>query len=84
MLTRQKCSSDKTGFGYVANTDASNIASTSNTVFVKPSVLEPQNACEDRGKRIVTRSLPTCHHCGMVGHIRPNCGKLNSPRTWNK
>jgi hypothetical protein len=36
MLTGQKCSSDKTGFGYVA-TDSSNITYTSRTVFVKPS-----------------------------------------------
>jgi hypothetical protein len=101
MLTGQKYSSDKTGLGYVPTTDASNIGSTLKTVFVKPSVLKPQNACEDRGKAIViscenanvtparpkhstTRSLPTCHHCGMVGHIRPNCGHLNFPRTWNK
>jgi hypothetical protein len=41
MLTRQKCSFDKTGLEYVATTDASNIASTSKTVFVKRSVLEP-------------------------------------------
>jgi hypothetical protein len=82
MLTGQKCSSDKTGLGYVATTDASNIASTSQNVFVKPSVPNSQNACGDRGKTIVPKSLPTCHHCGMVGHIRPNCCQLNSPRTW--
>jgi hypothetical protein len=87
MLTGQKCSSDKTGLGYVA-TDYSNIASTSRTVFFKPSGSKPQN---DKGKNIMVscendnitpvksenstdRSLPTCHHCGMMGHIRPNCG----------
>ena len=21
--------------------------------------------------------IPTCHHCGVVGHIRPHCYKLN-------
>jgi hypothetical protein len=101
MLTGQKCSSDKTGLGYVATTDASNIASTSKIVFVKPSIPKPHNAYEDKGKAIViscenanitlvrpkhstTRSLPTCHHCGMVGHIKPNCGHLNFPRTYNK
>jgi hypothetical protein len=68
-------------------------------VFVKPSVPESQNAnrgkaivisCENanitpaRPKHSTTRNLPTCHHCGTMGHIRPNCGQLNSPRTWNK
>jgi hypothetical protein len=87
MLTSQKCSSDKTGLGYVA-TDSSNIASTSRTVFLKPSGLEPQNfkgkaimvSCENdntthaKSKHSTERSLPTCHHCGIVGHIRRNCG----------
>jgi hypothetical protein len=41
MLTGQKCSSNETGLGYVATTDASNITSTSKTVFVKPSIPEP-------------------------------------------
>jgi len=87
MLTGQKCSSDKTGLGYVA-TDSSNIASTSRTVFVKSSGSKLQNdkskaimiSCENdnttpaKSKHSKERSLPTCHHCGMVGHIRPNCG----------
>jgi hypothetical protein len=67
MLTRQKCSFDKTGIGYVATIDASNIAFTSKNVFVKPSVPEPQNAYQDRGMTIATKSLPTCHHCGGGG-----------------
>jgi hypothetical protein len=49
MLTGQKCSSDKTGLGYVA-TNSSNIASTSKPVFVKPSGSEPPN---DKGKAIM-------------------------------
>jgi hypothetical protein len=97
MLTSQKCSSNKTGLGYIA-TDSSNIASTSRTVFVKPSGSKPQNdkgkaimvSCESdniapaKSKHSTERSLPTCHHCGIVGHIRPNCGQLKFPRTWNK
>jgi len=43
-------------------------------MFVKPSIPYSQNACGDRGKTIVPKSLTTCHHCGMVGHMRPNCG----------
>jgi hypothetical protein len=82
MLTEQNCSSEKTGLGYVATTDPSNIASTSKKVFVKASVLGSQNACQDKAKTTVPKNLPTCHHCGMEGHIRPNCGQLNFPRTW--
>ena len=25
--------------------------------------------------------VPTCHHCHIVGHIRPNCPKLRYPST---
>jgi hypothetical protein len=24
------------------------------------------------------RSLPTCHHCGITGHIRPKCLQLQA------
>jgi len=97
MLTGQKCSSNKTGLRYVA-TDSSNIASTSRTAFLKPSGSEPQNdkgkaivvSCENdnitpaKSKHSIERSLPTCHHRGIVGHIRPNCGQLKFRRTWNE
>jgi hypothetical protein len=26
------------------------------------------------------RSLPTCHHCGITGHIRPKCPQLQAQR----
>ena len=28
-----------------------------------------------------SKFVPTCHHCHIVGHIRPNCPKLWSPST---
>jgi hypothetical protein len=28
--------------------------------------------------------IPKCHHCGRIGHIRPNCYLLRSHRTWIK
>jgi hypothetical protein len=97
MLTSQKCSSDKIDLGYIA-IDSSNIASTSRTVFVKPLGSETHNdkgkaimvSCENdnttlaKSEHSTERSLPTCHHCGMVGHIRLNCGQSKFPRTWNK
>lgn len=95
MLTGQKFSSNKTSLGYVT-TDSSNIAFTSRTVFVKPSGLEPQNdkgkaimvslendnTTPAKFEHSIERSVPTCHHCVMVGHIRPNCGQLKFSRTW--
>jgi hypothetical protein len=28
--------------------------------------------------------VPTCHYCGNISHIRPNCYLLKSHRPWNK
>jgi hypothetical protein len=83
MLSVQKSPTDKTGLGYVAST--SDIPSTSKTVSVKPTVLEPPHACIDKGKAVIggedsavveliqkpptKRSPPICHHCGVSCHI---------------
>jgi hypothetical protein len=47
------------------------------TMFVKPimSHSHTQSAC--KGKR-ENQSVPTCHHCGIIGHIRPDCFQLRS------
>jgi hypothetical protein len=26
------------------------------------------------------RSMPTCHHCGITGHIRPKCSQLQAQK----
>lgn len=28
--------------------------------------------------------VPTCHHCGKIGHVGPNCYLLKSHKPWNK
>lgn len=73
MLSIQKSPIDKTGLGYVA--PPSDIPSTSRTVFVKSTVLDPPPTVVNKGKDIingdlpVTQKLPTirrspiCHHC---------------------
>ena len=39
---------------------------------LKPKPLfRPQPKALDRSKFV-----PTCHHCGVIGHIRPQCHKL--------
>jgi RNase P subunit RPR2 len=35
-------------------------------------------------KQTQAKLVLTCHHCGIVGHIRPNCCQLKSQRPWNK
>jgi hypothetical protein len=29
-------------------------------------------------KQIQGKFVPTCHHCGIIGHIRPNCKKFKA------
>jgi hypothetical protein len=87
MLSIQKCPTNKTGLGYVAST--SDIPSSSKIVFVKRTVPELPPAYVDEGKAVMEgevpttaqppqkpstrRKPPTCHHCGVSGHIRPKC-----------
>jgi hypothetical protein len=35
------------------------------------------------GKQTQVLFVPTCHHCGIVGHIKPNCCQLEFQRPWN-
>jgi hypothetical protein len=35
-----------------------------------------QNSTENVKKHLTTRSLPTCHHCGITGHIQSKCPQL--------
>jgi hypothetical protein len=86
MLYIQKSPTDKTGLGYVA--PSSDAPSTSKTVFVKPTVLEPPPTAEDKGKDKINddvpstqkphsiRRSPICHHYGLSGHVRPQCSLL--------
>jgi hypothetical protein len=88
MLSIQKSPTDKTGLGYVA--PSSEVPSTSQTVFVKPTVLEPPLTTEDKGndevnddvpgtqKPLSIRRPPICHHCGLSGHVRPRYSLLKA------
>jgi hypothetical protein len=88
MLSIHKSPTDKTGLGYVA--PSSDDLSTSNTVFVKPAVPEPPPTTEDKGKDKLNGDVPgtqkphslrralICHHCGLSGHVRPQCSFLKA------
>jgi len=88
MLSIQKSPNDKTGLGYVAS--SFDIPSSSKTVFVNPTVLELPPAIEDKQKEKVNDDVPgtqqphsrppICHHCGLSGHVRPQCSLLNAQK----
>jgi chromosome segregation ATPase len=56
MLSIQKSPTNKTGLGYVAS--SSDAPSSSKTVFMKPTVLEPPLTAEDKGKDKVNDDVP--------------------------
>jgi hypothetical protein len=90
MLSIQKSPNDKTGLGYVAL--SSDIPSSSKIVFVKPTVPEPPPTVEDKKKEKVNddvpgiqephsiRRPPIFHHCGLSGHVRPQCSLLKAQK----
>ena len=79
VLSAQKPISDKIGLGYaVSSGPSSSMTTESNTVFV------PQSKKGDKGMKSKTNMTNSksfvrphvCHHCGIFGHISPNCFKL--------
>jgi hypothetical protein len=90
MLSIQKSPTNKTGLKYVAS--SSDAPSSSKTVFVKPTVSEPPPTIEDKGKDKVNddvpgtqephsiRRPPIFHHCGLSGHVRPQCSLLKAQK----
>jgi hypothetical protein len=65
----------------------SHATSAHRTMFVKPSMSHnhTQVTCRDNGARDKNcNSIPTCHHCGISGHIRPNCFQIPSQRPWDR
>jgi hypothetical protein len=53
------------------------------TMFIKHimSHNHTQSICGGKG---VSQSIPTCHHCGITGHIFPNRFPIRSQKPWNK
>jgi hypothetical protein len=49
------------------------------TMFIKPSM--SHNLTQNKG---ASHSIPTCHHCGVNGHIRHNCFHIRSQKPLNK
>jgi hypothetical protein len=70
-----------------------------NSLFIKPVIVDTtcldssENSClnncvkpesKDSGIQAHGKFVPTCHNCGKVGHIRPNCFLLKTHRSWIK
>jgi hypothetical protein len=65
-------------------------------VDIKPVIVDAacfENSClnnlvmprsKDTGTQAHGKFVPTCHNCGKIGHIRPNCYLLRSHRPWIK
>jgi hypothetical protein len=51
------------------------------TMLVKPIMCHnhAQSVCKGENQSILT-----CHHCGIIGHIRPNCFQIRSQKPWNE
>ena len=79
VLSAQKPSSNKTSLGYVVSSGPS-----SSTAYKLRTIFVPQSEKGDKGmksKTVLANSKSfvrphVCHHCGVFGHIRPNCFKL--------
>jgi hypothetical protein len=95
MLSIQKIPANKTNLGYVAS--SSDIPSTSKIIFVKTTIPEPPFVGLDKGNEVIDGDVPAsakatqkpsiikrppiCHHCGLSGHIRPQCSLLKAYRS---
>jgi len=66
------------------------------SIDIKPVIVDAacsENSClnncvkpksKDTGTQTHGKFVPTCHNCGKIGHIRPNCYLLRSHRPWIK
>ena len=79
VLSAQKPSSDNIDLRYVVSSDpSSSTASGSRTVFV-PQSEKGNKGMKSKADLANSKSFVrphVCHHCGVSGHICPNCFKL--------
>jgi len=61
------------------------------SIFIKHVIVDIAclNNCgkpksKDTGTHAHGKFVSTCHNCGKIGHIRPNCYLLKSHRPWIK
>jgi hypothetical protein len=54
------------------------------TAYLDNSCLANHVMPKSKDAGIQGKFVPTCHNCGKIGHIRPNCYLLKSHRPWIK
>ncbi|KAG5516684.1 hypothetical protein RHGRI_037430 [Rhododendron griersonianum] len=52
-----------------------------NSTKAKMKSATVEHATTKCGEVNLSKFMPTCHHCGVKGHIRPHCRKLQAPNT---
>ncbi|KAH7691999.1 Zinc finger CCHC-type protein [Dioscorea alata] len=73
MLSIGRPSKVKKGIGYVGETSSAK-TECSRVTFVKSTAQQKEKQVKAKKERI--KEVPTCFHCGEIGHIRPKCNKL--------
>jgi hypothetical protein len=63
-------------------TSSSHAMPTHRIMFVKPVMSTHYLSSWNRDKRY--KSIPTCHHCGIIGHTHPNCFQIRSQKPLDK
>ena len=69
------------GIGYADDDEASTSKANGTNYFVQNSVFTNHvvhvvNTAAKKKNVLRPERIPTCHHCGIKRHIRPNCNKL--------
>jgi hypothetical protein len=52
------------------------------TMFTKPDRVTHDSSSRIGDKRY--KSIPTCQHCGIIGHTHPNYFQIRSQKPWVK
>jgi hypothetical protein len=91
LIDSQKSRSDKNelSFDYFSSTSQASSVTTCKSTLIPASSDNGKKICDDPcvttpkskyvppfRRQASQKFVPTCHHCGKVGHIRPNCFKL--------
>ena len=79
IMCSQKAKTDMHVIGYADEASTSKAKGTncfvSNSVVTNHAVHVVNTAAKKKNMSRPNR-IPTCHHCGIKGHIRPHCNKL--------